>query len=81
MQFAFENWHDEINDDLAFTKYILGVVLSACRDFEERLQIIFSKKTANKFVKEVFSVKLDKTTKSDIMKMCPNLSRFDVRRH
>lgn len=29
-------------------------------------------------VKEVFSVKLGKITKSDIMEMCPNLSRSAV---
>ena len=78
LQLASENWHDGINDDSAFTKYILGVVLSAYRDFEERLQIVSSKKTAKEMVKEVFSVKLGKITKSDIMEMCPNLSRSAV---
>ena len=78
LQRASENWHDGINDDSAFTKYILGVVLSAYRDFEERLQIISGKKTAKEMVKEVFSAKLGKITKSDIMEMCPNLSRSAV---
>lgn len=44
LQRAFENWHDGTNDDSAFIKYILGIVLSAYRDFEERLQIISGKK-------------------------------------
>ena len=78
LQLASENWHDGINDDTAFTKYILGVVLSAYRDFEERLQIVSGKKTSKEMVKEVFAVKLSKITKSDIMEMCPNLSRSAV---
>lgn len=78
LQLASENWHDGINDDTAFTKYILGVVLSAYRDFEERLQIVSGKKTSKEMVKEVFAVKLGKITKSDIMEMCPNLSRSAV---
>ena len=78
LQLASKNWHDGTNDDSAFTKYILGVVLSAYRDFEERLQIVSGKKTAKEMVKEVFSVKLGKITKSDIMEMCPNLSRSAV---
>ncbi len=78
LQLASENWHDGTNDDSAFTKYILGVVLSAYRDFEERLQIVSGKKTAKEMVKEVFSLKLGKITKSDIMEMCPNLSRSAV---
>ena len=78
LQLASENWHDGKNDDSAFTKYILGVVLSAYRDFEERLQIVSNKKTAKEMVKEVFAIKLGKITKSDIMEMCPNLSRSAV---
>jgi len=78
LQQASENWHEGTNDDTAFTKYLLGVVLSAYRDFEERLDIVSSKKSAKDMVKEVFSVKLGRIKKSDIMEMCPNLSRSAV---
>lgn len=78
LQLASENWHDGKNDDTTFTKYILGITLSAYRDFEERLQIVSSKKTAKEMVKEVFSIKLGKITKSDIMEICPSLSRSAI---
>ncbi len=78
LQIASLNWHEGINDDTSFTKYILGVVLAAYRDFEERLQIVSSKKTAKEMVKDVFTIKLGKITKSDIMEMCTNLSRSAV---
>lgn len=78
LQTASKNWHDAQNDDTLFTKYILGIVLSAYRDFEERLQIISCKKSAKEMVKEVFNIKIGKITKRDIMDMCPNLSRSTV---
>lgn len=80
LQLASENWHEGNNDDTAFTKYMLGVILSAYRDFEERLELISNKKTAKEMVREVFLLKLGKITKSDIMEMCPNLSRSAVER-
>lgn len=40
--------------------------------------IVSGKKTAKEMVKEVFAVKLGKISKSDIMGMCPNLSRSAV---
>ena len=72
------NWHEGKNDDTAFTKYLLGVILSAYRDFEERLEIVFDKRSAIDMVKEVFNVKFGKVTKSDIMELCPSLGRSTV---
>ena len=78
LQASSANWHEGKNDDTAFTKYLLGVVLSAYRDFEERLEIVSEKKSAIDMVKEAFNVKLGKVTKSDIMELCPALSRSSV---
>lgn len=78
LQLSSENWHEGKNDDTPFTKYLLGTILSAYRDFEERLEIVSEKKSARAMVKEVFGVKLGKVTKSDIMEWCPNLSRSAV---
>ena len=78
LQSSSANWHKNTNDDMAFTKYLLGIILSAYRDFEERLSIITENKTAKEMVKEVFNIKLGKVTKSDIMEMCPNLSKSGI---
>lgn len=78
LQSSSENWHEGKNDDTAFTKYMLGVILSAYRDFEERLEIVSEKKSAIDMVKEAFNVKIGKVTKSDIMELCPSLSRSSV---
>ncbi|MBP5466100.1 MAG: hypothetical protein J6Y43_00855 [Clostridia bacterium] len=55
-----------------------GVILSAYRDFEERLETVSEKKSAFDMVKEAMKVKLGKITKSDIMELCPSLSRSAV---
>ena len=78
LQASSENWHEGKNDDTAFTKYLLGIILSAYRDFEKRLEIVSDKKSAIDMVKEAFNVKLGKITKSDIMELCPSLSRSTV---
>ena len=78
LQLSSENWHEGKNDDTTFTKYMLGVILSAYRDFEERLEIVSEKKSALEMVKEAFNVKIGKITKSDIMELCPSLSRSAV---
>lgn len=78
LQSASENWHNDTNDDTAFVKYILGTILSAYRDFEDRLEIVSNKKTAKEMVREAFGKKLGKISKSDIMELCPSLSRSAV---
>lgn len=78
LQLASNGWHEHKNDDTPFTKYLLGTILSAYRDFEERLELVSDKKTARDTVKEVFDIKLGKVTKSDIMELCPTLSRSAV---
>lgn len=78
LQSASENWHNGTNDDTAFVKYILGIILSAYRDFEERLEIVSTKKNAKEMVREAFGKKVGKVTKSDIMELCPTLSRSAV---
>lgn len=78
LRLASAEWHEGKNDDTAFAKYMLGVILSAYRDFADRLQIVSGKKSAKEMVKEMFAVKLGKISKSDIMQMCPSLSRSAV---
>ena len=78
LRLSSENWHNGHNDDTPFVKYLLGIILSAYRDFEERLDIVAGEKSAKEMVKEVFDKKLGKVTKSDIMEYCSTLSRSAV---
>ncbi|MCR4939296.1 MAG: Fic family protein [Treponemataceae bacterium] len=73
-----ENWNDGKNDNTPFVKYLLGIILSACRDFEERLNLINDKISALEMVEKVTSTRLGKFTKSDIQEECPSLARQTI---
>ncbi len=72
------NWQDGTNDNTPFVKYILGIVLSAYRDFEERLILIEDKISAYEMVERVVKNRLGKFTKSDIQEHCPTLARQTI---
>ena len=73
-----ENWQDGANDNTPFVKYILGIVLSAYRDFEERLNLIENKVSSYEMVELAVINQLGKFTKSDIQEYCPTLARQTI---
>ena len=68
------NWHDGNDNKVPFIKYILGTILSAYKDFEERFNLIETKKSALEIVRETTYIKIGKFTKQDIKELCPSLS-------
>lgn len=65
-------------DKTYFIKYILGIITSAYRDFEERVDIFDNNLSAFDIVKNAVNSQLGKFTKSDIMKVTPTISRASV---
>lgn len=72
------NWNEGTNDNTPFIKYLLGIILSAYRDFEERLNLIEDKIPAYKMVEGAVKAKLGKFTKNDIQDLCPSLARQTI---
>ena len=72
------NWHDGNNDPTPFIKYILGIILSAYRDFETRIDIIGEKLPAIEQVRKAISEKIGKFTKSEIMEFVPAIGKASV---
>lgn len=68
------NWHDGNDNKVPFIKYILGTILAAYKDFEERFNLIETKKSALEIVREASYIKIGKFTKQDIKELCPSLS-------
>ena len=68
------NWHEGTDNKVPFIKYILGTILSAYKDFEERFNLIETKKSALEIVKEATYIKIGKFAKQDIKELCPSLS-------
>ena len=67
-------WHEGQEDAMPFIKYLLGVILSAYRDFEERFTIVEKKQPALEMVRQATLHKIGRFTKQDIRELCPSLS-------
>ena len=67
-------WHDGEEDVVPFIKYLLGTILAAYRDFEERFELVETKLSALEMVRRATLNKLGKFTKQDIRELCPSLS-------
>ena len=78
LQESSQNWHEEKNDDTPFIKYILGIILAAYRDFEERVNMVGKKMSARDMVVKAIRSKIGKFTKNDIMELCPEIGRGSV---
>lgn len=71
---AQTGWHDGTEDVIPFIKYILGTILAAYRDFEERFNLIEEKRPAIEIVRTATQAKIGRFTKQDIRELCPSLS-------
>ncbi|MGN0916477.1 MAG: Fic family protein [Succinivibrio sp.] len=67
-------WHEGTEDATPFIKYILGIILSACRDFSDRFSIVEEKLPAIDIVRKASQNRLGKFTKQNIRELCPSLS-------
>lgn len=71
-------WHEGENDSTPFIKYILGIILSAYRDFENRVDIFDKKLPAVEMVRRAIEQKIGKFTKSELMEIIPTVSKASI---
>ena len=71
-------WHAGKDDPLPFIKYLLGTVLAAYKDFEERFALVEKKLPALETVRMAVGGKIGRFTKQDILSLCPALSVSSV---
>lgn len=67
-------WHEGTEDAIPFIKYLLGTILSAYKDFEDRFALIEEKLPALETVRLATLNKIGRFTKQDIHEFCPSLS-------
>ena len=67
-------WHEGNADAVPFIKYILGTILAAYKDFEDRFSIVEEKLPAIEMVRKATLQKIGRFTKQDIRELCPSLS-------
>lgn len=71
---AQDGWHEGEEDVVPFIKYLLGTILAAYKDFEDRFEIIEEKLPALEMVRKATKNKIGKFSKRDIRELCPTLS-------
>ena len=71
-------WHEGNEDKVPFIKYLLGTILSAYKDFEERFELVEEKLPAIEVVRKATLTKIGRFTKQDIRELCPSLSLSSV---
>ena len=67
-------WHEGKEDIIPFIKYILGIILSAYKDFEDRCELITEKMSALETVRKASHYIIGRFNKQDIKGLCPSLS-------
>ena len=71
---AQHGWHEEHEDAVPFIKYLLGTILSAYRDFEDRFALVETKLPSLETVRLATQKKIGRFSKQDIRELCPSLS-------
>lgn len=71
---AQDGWHEGEDNVVPFIKYLLGTILAAYKDFEDRFEIIEEKLPALEMVRKATKNKIGKFSKQDIRELCPSLS-------
>lgn len=67
-------WHEGTDDPVPFIKYLLGTILLAYRDFEDRFALVETKRSALDTVRLATLSKIGSFTKQDIRELCPSFS-------
>jgi len=72
-------WHEESNTYYPFVKYMLGVILSAYREFSERVELINDKSLSKpERIRKLFDSSLEKLSKKMILDRFPDISTSTV---
>ena len=82
-----QGWHEAKADPEPFIKYMLGVILGCYREFEQRIDMVTKpdkdgkslvKSSATEIVRAAVQSRIGRFTKTEIMNICPTLSRSSV---
>ena len=71
-------WYENAEDPAPFIKYLLRTILAAYRDFEERAALADEKLPALETVRRAVCSRIGKFTKSEVMALCPTISKASV---
>lgn len=73
-----KGWHEGTENAVPFIKYLLGTILSAYKDFAERVSLVETKLSALEMVRRASQNKIGRFNKQDIRELCPTLSDSSI---
>lgn len=81
LQSSSGNWHEGRNDYLPFVRYMLEVIVAACREFSARAELLIAKGLSKPGrVRELIRGTTGRITKAEIMDRLPDVSQVTVQR-
>jgi Fic family protein len=81
LQSSSQGWHDNANPYEPFVKYSLGILIKAYNEFENRVEhLLYRKQSKPDRIRSIIDRTLGKITKSEIMELCPDISKVTVER-
>ena len=81
LQASSQNWHENGNDYLPFLKYMLGVVVKAYNEFEDRVEHLRHRKMSKADrIKNLIEKTPGKISKKGIAQACPDISVTTIER-
>ena len=81
LQSSSQNWHENGNDYLPFLKYMLGVVVKAYNEFEDRVAYLRHQKMSKADrIKDLIEKTPGKISKKEIAQACPDISVTTIER-
>ena len=81
LQKSSVKWHNNENNYKFFVEYYLGIILSAYKDFSNRVEYISNKKmTIKESTETIIRNNLGKISKKEIVDMCPDVSVGSIER-
>ncbi len=81
LEVSSHGWHEDGNNYVPFVKYMLGVIVSAYRDFASRVDAIIVKGYSKpERIADLIKQTLGQITKSEILEKCPDISDTTVQR-
>lgn len=81
LQASAQNWHEDRNNYLPFLKYMMGVVVKAYNEFEDRVEHLRYRKVSKpERIKAFIERTPGKITKKEIAQVCPDISLTTIER-
>lgn len=78
LQASQDGWHQGNDNPEPFIRYILGTVLAAYRDFDDRMSLVSEKLSSLEMVRRATQNKIGRFNKQDLREMCPSLSDSSI---